>query len=276
MTPNSGQLMEVCSPRSLRCPGASTSSGGAAAKAPAGVPTAASMDRTGFAAGGRTGSSARPTCHAIVWRTWWPASLVGGSSTRPRGRCTRHWLVCPGWSRRSGAGGMEMSDEIVERTSDEIEAALSAAQAERDRRVAQLRHDARAVYSALDGWQQIGSQDDWVQACQQALESYDSGRFLIEQLGAERYLEPQLMAVLLGLRRGLVGSDGGTAAEAMLADLAVLSYYNTLRIQQWIGDLAVAIEHQFFAQESPTARFEAQHGRVTGLVVEEHLARLAE
>ena len=49
-----------------------------------------------------------------------------------------------------------MSDEIVERTSDEIEAALCAAQAERDRRVAQLRHDARAVYSAIDGWQQIG------------------------------------------------------------------------------------------------------------------------
>ncbi len=169
-----------------------------------------------------------------------------------------------------------MSDEIVERTSDEIEAALDAAKAERDRRVAQLRHDARAVYSAMDGWQQIGSREDWVQACQRASESHGSGRFLIEQLGAARYLEPQLMAVLLGLRRGLVGSDGGTAAEAMLADLAVLSYYNTLRIQQWIGDLAVSIEHEFFAQDSPTARFEAQYGRGTGLVVEEQLARLAE
>ena len=169
-----------------------------------------------------------------------------------------------------------MSGDLVERTQEEIDAALAAAKAERDRRVMQLRHDARAVYSALDGWQQIGSQDDWVQACQQALESYDSGRFLIEQLGAARYIEPQLMAVLLGLRRGLVGSDGGSAAEAMLADVAVLSYYNTLRIQQWIGDLAAAIEHEFFAQDSPTARFEARYGRGTGLVVEERLARLAE
>jgi hypothetical protein len=171
---------------------------------------------------------------------------------------------------------MEMNDEIVERTSDEIEAALAAAEAERDRRVMQLRHDARAVYSAMEGWQQIGSQDDWVHACEQAFASHDSGRFLIEQLGAERYLEPQLMAVLLGLRRGLVGSDGGSAAEAMLADVAVLSYYNTLRIQQWIGDLAASIEHEFFAQDSPTARFEARYGRGTGLVVEEQLARLAE
>ncbi len=169
-----------------------------------------------------------------------------------------------------------MSGDLVERTPEEIEAALAAAQAERDRRVMQLRHDARAVYSAMEGWQQIGSRDDWAQSCQQALESYDSGRFLIEQLGAERYLEPKLMAVLLGLRRGLVGSDGGSAAEAMLADVAILSYYNTLRIQQWIGDLAVSIEHEFFAQDSPTARFEAQHGRGTGLVVEERLARLAE
>jgi hypothetical protein len=171
---------------------------------------------------------------------------------------------------------MEMNEEIVERTSDEIEAALAAAEAERDRRVMQLRHDARAVYSAMEGWQQIGSQDDWVHACEQAFASHDSGRFLIEQLGAARYLEPKLMAVLLGLRRGLVGSDGGSAAEAMLADVALLSYYNTLRIQQWIGDLAASIEHEFFAQDSPTARFEARYGRGTGLVVEERLARLAE
>jgi hypothetical protein len=169
-----------------------------------------------------------------------------------------------------------MSGDIVERTPEEIEAALSAAKAERDRRVAQLRHDARAVYSAMEGWQQIGSRDDWAQACQQAFESYSSGRLLIQQLSAERYLEPRLMAVLLGLRRRLVGSDGGSAAEAMLADVAILSYYNTLRIQQWIGDLAVSIEHEFFAQDSPTARFEAQYGRGTGLVVEERLARLAE
>ncbi len=113
-------------------------------------------------------------------------------------------------------------------------------------------------------------------ACERAIAEYDAGRFLVEQLGAERYLEPRRMAVLLELRRGLVGNDGRPAAEAMLADLAVMGYYNTLRVQQWIGDLAVSIEHEFFGVESPTARFEAQNGRGTGLVVEERLARLAE
>jgi hypothetical protein len=168
-----------------------------------------------------------------------------------------------------------MSNEIAECTPDEIEIALAAAQAERDRRVARLRNDARAAYAAVEGWHRIGSPDDWADACEQALTSYDSGRFLVEQLGAERYLEPQFMAVLLGLRRGLVG-DEPTAAEAMLADLAMLAFYNTLRIQRWIGDLAVSVEHEFFGQESPTARFEARNGRATGLVIEERLARLAE
>ncbi len=34
------------------------------------------------------------------------------------------------------------------------------------------------------------------------------------------------------------------------ADLAVMTYYNALRIQGWIGDLAFAIEHELFAEDS--------------------------
>jgi hypothetical protein len=167
-------------------------------------------------------------------------------------------------------------DELVPRSDAELETALQAWHAEREQRVVQLRRDARAAFSAMEGWQRVQSQDDWTQITEQARADYDAGRFLLERLGAERFLEPALMAVLLQLRRGLVGPDGGTASEAMLADLAVTSYYNTLRIQQWIGDLALAIEHEFFGQESPTARFEAQYGKATGLVVEEQLRRLGE
>jgi hypothetical protein len=34
----------------------------------------------------------------------------------------------------------------------------------------------------------------------------------------------------------------------MLIDLAVMSYYNALRVQGWIGELALYIEHEFFCQ----------------------------
>src|SRR6266853_567642 len=82
-------------------------------------------------------------------------------------------------------------------------------------------------------------------------EQYESGGFFLERLGAERYLDPQLMATLLSLRQRLIAEWGiTTAAEAMLVDLAVLNYYHALRVQGWIGDLALHLEHQFFGQDA--------------------------
>ena len=62
----------------------------------------------------------------------------------------------------------------------------------------------------------------------------------------------------------------------MLADVTVTSYYNAVRIQRWIGDLALAIERELFGADGPTARFTHRYGRVEGFVVEAHVARLAE
>jgi hypothetical protein len=169
-----------------------------------------------------------------------------------------------------------MSDEVATADRDaEINAAWAAWRAERDRRAGQLRHDARAVYTAMEGWGRVGSQAEWEQIAAAAREGHASGGFLLERLGAERFVEPELAAVLLGLRRGLV-EEGGSAAAAMLADLAVLNWYNALRIQGWVGDLALQVEHEFFGEDGPSARFEGRYGRASGLVVEERLGRLAE
>jgi hypothetical protein len=169
-----------------------------------------------------------------------------------------------------------MSDDMTQRSDAEIEAWHDAWLAERAERVTQLRRDARAVFSAIQGWQRVQSEDDWLRTNEEAQESYRTGRFLIERLGAERFLEPELMAVLVQLRRGLVGTDGGDPSEAMAADLAVTSYYNSLRLQQWIGDLAIDIEREFFGVDAPSARFDGRYGKATGLVVEERLKRLGE
>ena len=39
-----------------------------------------------------------------------------------------------------------------------------------------------------------------------------------------------------------------------------MSYYNALRVQAWIGDLALHIEHEFFCQEGPTAKLQQKWG----------------
>lgn len=163
---------------------------------------------------------------------------------------------------------------------DDLETRLQKARAEDQRLYTHLLWDARAVMRAMEGWggSDLQTEAGWRKACEEAHQSYHSGRFLIERLGAERFLEPQLMAVLWQLRQTLVEEYGTEAPTAtMLIDLAVMTYYNALRVQAWIGDLALHIEHEFFGQEGPTAKLRQKWGyQVEGLVVEEGLQRLSE
>jgi hypothetical protein len=158
-------------------------------------------------------------------------------------------------------------------------------EAEYERRLAErhrrLMTDARAAYRAMDGWGRLGSQEEWDNTVAEARDRYDRGAFLIDQLGAERHLDPTLMAVLLRLRRGLVDEHGATtSAELMVIDMAVLAFYHSLRINGWIGNFAALIECEFFQQQSLTAKFTDRYGRhndtVRGLRVEDHVGRLAE
>ena len=158
-------------------------------------------------------------------------------------------------------------------------------EAEYERRLAErhqrLMTDARAAYRSVDGWGTVKSPEDWKQTVELAHDEYDRGAFLIDRLGAERHLDPPLIAVLLRLRRGLIDEhDASTAAELMLIDLAVLSYYHTLRINGWVGNFAALIEHEFFGKQGLTAKFTDRYGRhnetVRGLRVEDHVERIAE
>ena len=81
------------------------------------------------------------------------------------------------------------------------------------------------------------------------------------------------MATLLALRQRLIAEWGiTTAAEAMLVDLAVLNYYHAFRVQGWIGDLALHLEHQFFGQDA-FATHGQERGRPGGRRAGEELVR---
>ncbi len=137
------------------------------------------------------------------------------------------------------------------RDADDNDAKFRAALEKDRQRAKQVRWNTRATYRAMEGWKGVDSEEDWLEVCADSREQYESGQFLLERLGAERYLDPKLMATLLSLRQRLIAESGiTTAAEAMLVDLAVLGYYHTLRVQGWIGDLALHIEHQFFGQDA--------------------------
>jgi chemotaxis family two-component system response regulator PixH len=66
-----------------------------------------------------------------------------------------------------------------------------------------LRFIARATHRAMAGWRRVQSEEDWVRIVAEARAQYEAGGFLLERLGAERYLDPRLMATLLNLRHNL-------------------------------------------------------------------------
>jgi hypothetical protein len=159
---------------------------------------------------------------------------------------------------------------------------FAAWRAERGVAYEALRGQARAAFAAMRGWEAVETEEEWLALCERTGEEYASGRFLIERLGAERFLDPSLMATLWRLRQTMLADLGAdTAHEHMLVDLAVMSYHHLLRINSWIGDLALVIEREFFGQPSPTVLHERAYGRRPQLGrdrlnVEDQLRRLGE
>jgi hypothetical protein len=167
-------------------------------------------------------------------------------------------------------------------TDEQIDGMFRAWRERTDANYLALRRQARSSFTAIEGWQRVQSADEWVALCDTAVEEYQSGRFLIERLGAERMLDPALMATLWRLRQELLrGLDATTAHEYMLVDMALLSYHHLLRFNGWIGNFALLIEHEFFAQESPTAKHHRRYGRPydfgrDGFQVEDYVQRVGE
>src|SRR5215470_3931970 len=109
-----------------------------------------------------------------------------------------------------------MPDMSGDAEQDDIEARFRATLEKKQQQADQLRRNARADFRAMEGWQRLDSQEEWVKVYEESQKEYQAGLFLLERLGGERYLDPKLMATLLSLRRRLVAEWGiTTAAETM-------------------------------------------------------------
>jgi len=125
--------------------------------------------------------------------------------------------------------------------------------------------------AAVKGRRGVQREEGWQRIFLGAKINYESGRFLIEQLGAERYLEPELMATLTQLRQGLLaGIENPTAADTMMVDSAIIAYRNLLRVQGWIGSLCLTVERELFGQ----APLDELHGHTVGKQLTQEIARL--
>jgi hypothetical protein len=157
------------------------------------------------------------------------------------------------------------------------EAKLRAALEKDRQRGQQLRRNARANYRAMEGARGVRSNKDWTRVYKESREEYESGRFLLDRLGAERLLDPKLIATLLSLRQRLIVEWRlTTAADTMLVDMAVLHYYHALRVQGWTGDLALHIERQFFGQDAFAAEGQERARSEQRRAVDDHVRRLGE
>ena len=165
-----------------------------------------------------------------------------------------------------------MANDIVgERQAELARAHEEKVASELDIQHRELKYDAQSVFRSVKGQRGVHSKEQWDAMCEKSREDYASGRFLVERLGAERYLDPEMMAVLMGLRQSLL-PDNADAAQMMLADLAVLAYYNAIRVQGWAGNLCLVIERELFGQDP----LHLVHGRFDGTTIEDRLRRFSD
>lgn len=171
--------------------------------------------------------------------------------------------------------GLEDEIEIAVDPAAEAEADESVRRANADAkaRLRTLKYEAQEYFGNVVGARGIRTPEQWAAALEKAGDEIGNGRFLVRQLGAERYLDPAIVAVLLSFRQNLIADiPHPTTADLMRVDAAVIGYYNMIRAQKWIGNLGLAAERELFGDEG---LFEA-HGEIVAERIEERLRRLCD
>ncbi len=157
-----------------------------------------------------------------------------------------------------------------ERRANEYELRLRERQAEQFQR---LKDEAKALFGMVDGRPGVRSPRHWEEMLERAGDYIGNGRFIVRYLGAERYLDAETVAVLITFRQNLIAElEKPSAADLMMVDTAVVAYYNFLRVQGWIGNLALVFEGELFGKEP----LNEIHGPTRGDRLRDQFERLAE
>jgi hypothetical protein len=173
----------------------------------------------------------------------------------------------------------------MQASSDSRDVSTSASEAlriwreETKQRAMALRQDACASFGAMAKWNNVASEEQWAETCDHARQAVRSGCFLLDQMGAERHVAPEIAAALLVLRQGLLEELGAeSTTDYLLVDTALIFHFQMLRASRLIGDLALLVHDEFFLLEAPLARLEKRHGRdaFKGFRCEGYVERIVE
>ncbi len=136
-----------------------------------------------------------------------------------------------------------------------------------------LKDESRALFGMVNGRCGVQRAEDWAKVLEKAGDEIANGRFIVRCLGAERYLSCETVAVLLTYRQNLISDlKSASAADIMKVDTAVVSYYNFIRAQGWIGSLCLVTERELFGESA----LSEIHGPAIGDRLAEQIDRLAE
>ena len=124
----------------------------------------------------------------------------------------------------------------------------------------------------------LRTQEDRERAFELVDEDYHSGQFLIDSLGADRYIEPKISMTLLMLRQKMIEDmQIESAAEFMLMDSAFMAHYNSIKLQRMFGDLATQVERELFHDDLLSVSLNKKRGlEVAKFPVEDLLNRASD
>jgi hypothetical protein len=161
-------------------------------------------------------------------------------------------------------------EEVLETAGNADEYEANVAKFQLDQHL-QLKEQAQALFRTVKGLPGAATQERWNALVERAIEDYPSGRFLLERMGAKRYLDPELMAVLMHLRQQLLADiEKPTTIDHLHADSAILAYRHMLRIQGWIDSICLTVERELFGQ----APLQEIHGERVGEKIDKQLRKL--
>lgn len=137
----------------------------------------------------------------------------------------------------------------LQETDPDAQRHIEKVQREHDEQFVALRRRAQGLFTALKGRTGIRTPEEMDKVLERTRVDFDTGAFLVERLGASRYLDPELTCVLIRLRNDLLAEIGNpTASDMMHVDMAILAYRNSLRLQSLINSVLLETERQLFGQ----------------------------
>lgn len=161
-------------------------------------------------------------------------------------------------------------EEVLETAgdADQFEAKIAQFQSQQHR---ELQQQAQSLFRTVKGLPGVATQQRWDALVEKAAIEYPNGQFLLERMGAKRYLDPELMAVLMHLRQQLLADiEQLTTIDHMHADSAILAYRHMLRIQGWIDSVCITFERELFGQAS----LQEIHGELVGEKIDKQLRKI--